>query len=157
MKSKILSIEAVVFLALLTSARAADIFGRWIAQTRVIPESGSDDLWRGLRAIGETVFSFRADGTKLTGTVTDPQGETTISEGKIDGDEVSFVVIRSFGGNEMKVVYEGKVALNEIEFTSKVQGGKGQPQKFIAKREFPRHGDLPIRPREVPVPPPRGR
>ena len=74
------------------------------------------------------------------------QGETAIREGKINGDEISFVVIRSVLGNEMKLVYTGKVALNEIKFMRAVDGGMGEPQEFIAKREFPRDGDIPVRP-----------
>jgi hypothetical protein len=109
------------------------------------------ELWKRL---GETVFSFKVDGAKLTGIVSDPQGETAISEGKIDGDEISFVVMRSFGGNEVKLAYKGKVDLNEIKFTCEVQGAKGQRQEFVAKREFQRNnGFLPVRSR-VPLPPP---
>ena len=50
----------------------------------------------------ETIFSFKVNGTELTGTVTNAQGKTVIREGKINGDEISFVVIRSVGGNEKK-------------------------------------------------------
>lgn len=132
MKNKIVSIGAVVLLALLASVWAADIRGKWFVQML------------GRQGKTETTFNFRVDGTKLTGTVTDPQGETAISDGKINGDEISFVVIRSFGGKEMKLVYKGKVALNEIKFTREVQSGMGQPQEFVAKREFQRNGDVPL-------------
>ena len=146
MKDKILLIGAIVLFVLPMLLWATDIRGNWIAE---MP---------GTQGIVETVFSFKVDGTKLTGTVANHQGETAISEGKINGDKISFiVVIGGFDGNEMKVAYKGKVALNEIEFTSQVQGGMGQPQKFIAKREFPRHGDLPLRRRPVPVAPSPGR
>ena len=156
MKNKILSIGPVVLLALSTSAWAADIFGNWIAQVLAYEQadaSAGSYPW----LLGETVFSFKVDGTKLTGIVTDPQGETAISEGKIDGDEISFVVIHSFSGIERKLVYRGKVALNEIQFKREVQGGTGQPQEFIAKREFPRHGDVPARSIVVPSQAPRNR
>jgi hypothetical protein len=151
MKNKIPSIGAVVLLALLTSVWAADIFGKWIAQVQTYEQADASAGPYSL-LLGETIFSFKVDGTKLTGTVSDPQGETAISEGKINGDEISFVVvIRSFGGNERKLVYKGKVSLNEITFTREVAGGMRQPQEFIAKREFPRHGDVPVRSIQVPV------
>lgn len=134
MKNKILSIGAVILLALQTSIWAADIIGKWIAK---IPSG---------RGTFETVFSFRVYGTELVGTVSSFQGETAISEGKINGEEISFVVIRSFGRNEMKRVYKGKVVGDEIKFTREVQGGMGKPQEFIAKREFQRNGDVPLRP-----------
>ena len=134
MKSKILSIGPFLVLALLTSAWAADILGNWIVKVQ------------GRQGGVETVFSFIVSGTELTGTVANAQGETAIREGKINGDEISFVVIRSVLGNNMRLVYKGKVALNEIKFVREVEGGMGQPQEFIAKREFPRDGDIPVQP-----------
>ena len=35
-------------------------------------------------------FTFKADGTKLTGSVETPNGDIPISDGKIDGDKLSF-------------------------------------------------------------------
>jgi len=131
MRNKTLSISAVVMLPLLTSVWAADIIGKWFAQ---VP---------GRQGTVQTVFTFRVDGTKLSGTVSNPQGETAISNGKINGDEISFVVIANLGGNQMKLAYKGKVAGDEIKFTRELQG-TGQPQEFIAKREFQRNGDVPV-------------
>jgi len=148
MKSKNLSIGAVVLLALQTSAGAADLFGNWIAQGTVHEslraQSNPTNAW--FEAMVETVFSFKVNGTELTGTVADAEGKTAIREGKINGDEISFVVIHSVGGNERKLAYKGQVSLNEIRFTVEAQGLKGQPLEFIAKREFPRHGDIPVQP-----------
>jgi hypothetical protein len=153
MKNKLLSIGAVVLLALLTPVWAADILGNWIAHVLPMSSVGSEPIRLFSQAIGETVFSFKVRGTKLTGTVSDPQGETAISEGKIDGDKIFFVVVHSFSGNKMKLVYKGKVALNEIRFTREVQGGTGQPQDFTAKREFQRNGDIPVPKKVMPEEP----
>ena len=141
MKNKILSIAAFLLLGLLTSAWAGDLLelGNWILPGNWI----SKEIGR--QGTVETVFSFKVDGTKLTGTVSDPQGETAISEGKINGDKISFVLIRGSGKSEMRLVYRGTVALNEIKFTLKAPGGTGQPQEFIARREFPRNGDIPAK------------
>ncbi len=148
MRSNILSIGAVVLLALLTSVWAADIFGTWIApgtlHESLRTQSNLTNVW--FEAMVETVFSFKVNGTELTGTVADAEGKTPIREGKINGDEISFVVIHSVGGNERKLAYKGQVFLNEIRFTAIVQGLKGQPLEFVAKREFPRHGDIPVQP-----------
>jgi hypothetical protein len=153
MKNKILLIGAVIVPALLASVWAADIFGNWIAH---VPACGQADAPADLYPLllGETVFSFKVSGAVLTGKVADPQGETAISEGKINGDEISFVVIRRVGGNERKLAYKGKVSLNEIKFTREIQGGTEQPQQFIAKREFQRDGDIPVRSISMPVEPP---
>ncbi len=139
MKSKILLIIAAVLLPLLTSVQAVDIIGKWFAQT----PAGSLSP-RSLPVV-QTVFTFRVHGTELLGTVSEfPQGEIPISEGKINGDEISFVTIRNTGKDELRFFYKGKVAGDEIKFTREVQGG-GQPQEFIAKREFQRNGDIPLR------------
>ena len=143
MKNRILTIGTVLTLALLTSAWAADLAGRWIAQ---MP---------GRQGNTETIFSFKVDGTKLTGTVSNPQGEMTISEGTINGDDISFVVIRSRNGNERKLTYKGKVSGDEIKLTRESQGGRGQPQEFVAKREFPRDGDVPVQKTQRPIDPER--
>ena len=148
MKNKILLIGAAVLLVPLMPARAADIFGSWIAHIpgRLLAEK--DALIEPI-PIGESVFFFELEGTKLTGTVTTPRGEMAISGGKINGDEISFAVMHSFYGNERKLMFKGKVGLNEIHFTVEEQGGREeQPLKFIARREFQRNQDIPLRPME---------
>jgi hypothetical protein len=85
MKNKILSIGTVILLTLLTWAWGTDLLGigKWIANE----PSRQGTI--------ETVFSFKVNGTELTGTVANGQGDTSIREGRINGDEISFVVIRS--------------------------------------------------------------
>ncbi|MGD0102079.1 MAG: hypothetical protein ABSC60_17205, partial [Acidobacteriota bacterium] len=75
---------------------------------------------------------FKVDGAKLTGTMQGAQGEPAeITEGKVDGDNISFVVVRNMGGNEMKITYKGKVSGDEFKFTREFQappgGGMGGP------------------------------
>ena len=134
MKSRILSIGTFVLLVLLAPVWATDITGTWIA-TMPIPYGTV-----------ETAFHFKVEGKKVTGTVRDYQGETVISEGKIEGDEISFVVIRSLSGHNLQETYKGKIGIDEIKFTCGVGEGMGQPKKFIAKREFQRNGDVPVLP-----------
>ena len=105
MKTKTLLIATVVVLALVVSAWAADVTGKWVAQIE------------GRQGTTETTFNFKVDGTTLTGTMASQRGEDEISEGKVEGDEISFVVVRSFGENEIKLLYKGKVAGDEITFT----------------------------------------
>jgi hypothetical protein len=134
MKNKVLSVVAVGLLTSVTSLSAADIVGKWFAQ---IPRSQAPLG----RFVLDTVFTFRPDGTKLLGTVSYPQGEeTAISNGKVNGDQISFVVVRKSGE---RLVYKGIVAGDEIKFTQEIQE-QGQPQEFIAKREFQRDQDVPI-------------
>jgi len=150
MKSKIFSIGVFSFLAVLPTAWAADILGNWIAIYVPTPFEAVPPHAEQWKRLGETIFSFKVDGAKLTGTVSGPQGETDIREGTISGDKISFFVMHSGGGHERKVRYKGQVFLNEIKFKLEVPGLEEQPFEFIAKREFPRHGDLPLR--SIPVP-----
>jgi hypothetical protein len=136
MKKKILLIGLVVLPALLIAAEADDILGNWIAK-----ESSG---W----PPEETVFSFRLEGTRLMGTVSDLQGEVAIRDGRIKGDEITFFVIRSFG---RRLMYKGTVDLDEIKFTVSEEGGKGQAREFTAKREFQRNQDIPLRIDSEPV------
>lgn len=114
----------VCLLAICTlSAFAADITGKWTAD---VP--GREG------ATQKNTFDLKADGAMLTGTVSTPRGETAISDGKIDGDNISFNVKMSMGGNEIKMIYAGKVEAGELKMTREREGGQGRKQEFVAKR-----------------------
>ena len=119
MKVKILLIGAVVLLAI-SAAYAADIAGKWVAE---MPGRGGGTT--------QTTFTFKVEGAKLTGTMQGAQGDPMeITEGKVDGDNISFVVVRNMGGNEIKMTYKGKVSGDEFKFTREFQmpaGGMGGP------------------------------
>jgi len=110
-----------VLLVVALAALAADITGKWVAQ---VP--GRGDQTR------ETTFNFKVDGDKLTGTMSGRQGETAISDGKITGDSISFVITTERGGETMKWTYTGKVAGDQIQM--KREGGQGAAREFTAKR-----------------------
>mgnify|MGYP006287814363 CR=1 FL=1 len=102
-------------------AAAADVTGKWIAQ---VP--GRDGQTR------EVVYTFKADGAKLNGSMSGPQGaEIAISDGKIDGDNIAFTVKLEFNGNSMVRNYSGILAGDEIKMKSQTQRGA---QEFVAKR-----------------------
>jgi hypothetical protein len=82
-------------------------------------------------------LTLKADGDKLTGSVSGRGGDTDISDGKIAGDDVSFVVVREFNGNKITSNYKGKVVdADTIHFTVTTEGGQGggRPREFDAKR-----------------------
>jgi autotransporter translocation and assembly factor TamB len=104
---------------------AADATGKWTAEMQ------------GRNGNTMTVnMNLKADGAKLTGTVSGRNGDTEISDGKIDGDNVSFTVIREFNGNQIKQNYKGKLDGDAIHFTLTMEGGmgNGQPRTFDAHR-----------------------
>jgi hypothetical protein len=122
MRGRTLLLLAVLALVSAVSAQAADVTGKWIAQ---VP--GRDGQTR------ETTFNFKVDGDKLTGTMSGRDADIPLQDGKVQGDAISFVVVRSFGGNEMKISYKGKVAGDEIKFTSQREGSD-QAREFTANR-----------------------
>ena len=113
---------SLICLVLAVAVFAADVTGKWTAQ---VPGRGGQT--------NATTFTFKASGSQLTGTMTGPQGaELPIEDGKVSGDDLSFVVTLTFGGNSIKFNYKGKVVGgDEIQFTR--EGGRG-PQTFTAKR-----------------------
>lgn len=110
---KLLSAFAVLALFLSPAiAVAADITGTWIGAMRG-PDGNADF---------QLSFTFKQDETKFTGTVQGPQGEPIpISDGKIDGDKLTFTV--AFNG--MTISHEGTVSGDEIKMTSKSDQGFG--------------------------------
>jgi len=111
------------------AAIAADITCKWVAQ---VP---------GRNGTMEQTFNLKQSGETLTGTISTARGDQEITQGKVSGDSVSFVTVMSFGGNEMKMVYKGTVAGNEIKFTRSMEGGpggggggRGGPMEFVAKK-----------------------
>lgn len=123
MKTLVLGAFAGLAMALMVpAARAADVSGNWTAEM-ASPDGNSMQL----------SFTFKQDGTKLTGTVLGPQGEPIeISNGKVDGDKISFDV--SFNG--MTISHDGTVnqAGDEIEMTTKSDSGDFPGGKMTLKR-----------------------
>ena len=112
---------AALFLALgAMSAIAADFNGKWTAdiQSR-----------RGTQTV---TFDFHVDGSTLTGKVTTQRGDTDITDGKVDGDNISFTQVMNFNGNEFKITYTGKADGDNIDFTR--QMGDRPATQFVAKR-----------------------
>ena len=96
----------VLVAVLAFTAFADDISGTWKASI----ETPNGQM--------ESTFVLKADGGKLTGSVTMGQmGDSAISEGKVDGDSVTFAVVREGPNGEFRLNYKGKVAGDEIKFT----------------------------------------
>jgi hypothetical protein len=105
-------------------ASAADISGDW---------KGSAETPNGTI---ERTFTFKVDGNKVTGeTTSQMMGKSTVMDGKLEGDSLSFWITIKFQDNEMKINYKGKVnpAANEIKFTAEAQGGDFTVE-YLAKK-----------------------
>ncbi len=113
---------AVLALLLAASLCAADINGKW---------KGTAE---GPNGAIERTFNFKVDGSKLTGeTESEMMGKATISDGKIEGDNISFTINANFQGNEMKLAYKGKIVGDQIKLSVDFGGG-GQTIEYTLKR-----------------------
>lgn len=115
---------AVLFFALASvTALAADFNGKWTGDVQ--GRMGTQTL----------TFDFHVNGTTLTGTITTPRGDTPISNGKVDGDNVSFDQVIDFNGNSFTISYKGTADGDSIKFTRQFgSAGDRPPQEFVAKR-----------------------
>ena len=77
-------------------------------------------------------YEFHVDGNKLTGTATNDNGKTEITEGKIDGDTIAFVENLNFNGADIRIEYTGKIDGDQIKFTRKV--GDFGTEELVANR-----------------------
>jgi hypothetical protein len=120
-----LSMLAAALVMAVATVSAADVTGKWTAQV-----AGRDGQTR------EQTFTFKVDGEKLTGTISGMMGgaEAEIKDGTAKGDEITFNVVRSFNGQEVKILYKGKVEPAEIKFSSWRDGNADQVREFTAKR-----------------------
>jgi hypothetical protein len=122
MKRTLLAFTALLCFTLV--AAAADVTGKWTAEAP--GRNGTPQV---------TTFEFKAAGPKLEGTVTSTRGgnptTTPITDGKVDGDTITFAQTVTMQGNEVKMTYTGKVKGDTIELTR--EGGRG-PQTMVAKK-----------------------
>ncbi len=116
----------LLFLALgSVSALAADFNGKWTGDVQ--GRNGPQTL----------TFDFHVDGATVTGKITTPRGDVDLSNGKVDGDNISFDQVLNFNGNSFTISYQGKAAADgTINFTRTFGGSNGDrpPQTFVAKR-----------------------
>jgi hypothetical protein len=116
---------SLLLAAFAITAFAADINGNWKATAE------------GPNGAMERTFTFKVEGNKVTGESTSSMmGKSAISEGKIEGDTVTFVLTGKFGDQEVNLNYKGKISGNEIKFTSEMAGGGGgQAIQWTAKKQ----------------------
>ncbi len=107
-------------LLLAVFAFAADIDGKW---TGSIAGMDGNNMTIG--------FTFKAEGTTLTGVHIVNGQETAIKEGKIEGTNISFMVTLDLGGQETKIPHKGVLSGDQIKMTYEMMG---QPGEILLKR-----------------------
>jgi hypothetical protein len=120
-----------ILLVVAFAAMAADVTGKWVYE-----QAG-----RGGGNPTQVTLNLKANGSTLTGSMVRPgRGgdpmESAISEGKIDGDNISFKVTMQMGGNSMTTEYTGAISGNELKLKITRPGRDGAPQvtEATAKR-----------------------
>lgn len=115
---------AVVGLAV-GSAVAADATGTW--KWSFATQNGETR---------ETTLKLKQEEGKLTGTISGRENtENPITEGKVEGDEVSFQVKREFNGNSFVIKYKGKLEGDTIKGTMEFEReGETRSREWEAKR-----------------------
>ena len=95
-----------------------------------------------------TTFDLKVDGAALTGTVTAPMGgrgassptptPIAITNGKVNGNTITFDVVRVFAGNSATTKYEGKVSGDTMHMKQTIDVGNGpKTVELDAKRATP--------------------
>jgi len=130
MTKKLLLVITILLVASF-AVMAADVSGKWTFEQ---PGRGGNP--------GRPVtITLKADGSTLTGTM--PAGgrggggePIAISDGKVDGNNVSFTVKREFNGNSFVTKYEGTVNGDEMKLKITRNGQDGTPMtnEVVAKR-----------------------
>jgi hypothetical protein len=117
---KFLSVCALLALSTVM-ALAADISGTWKGEANPNGKGGPP------------TFTFKADGSKLTGTMTAGRGgDVEITNGKIDGDKVYFEVTRTMGDNTMTTKYTGTVSGTTIKISA--ESARGTREMTLTKQ-----------------------
>jgi hypothetical protein len=114
-----------------TTSPAADIDGTWTGE--FAGGMGGEPM--------TLTYNFKGDGATLTGTASGGPGQwIPIRDGKINGNNISFIVDVDFQGMKMTFNYKGVLKGDEIDltFTTEMEGGPGMggapPQSFTVKR-----------------------
>jgi hypothetical protein len=132
MTKKLLFVMTILFVAAVTLLAAA-IDGKWTYE-----QAG-----RGGGPGRPVTITLKADGAKLTGSVPgmgrggdNPPPPTEITDGKVDGNNISFTVKRTTPNGEMVTKYEGTLAGDELKLKITRPGQDGTPvtTEVTAKR-----------------------
>jgi hypothetical protein len=125
--TKKLLFVATIALVFTFAAMAADVTGKWVAEQP--GRNGGPPR--------QTTFVLKADGSKLTGTMTGGGGRggaptpVEITDGKIEGDNISFTVKRETQNGPMETKYKGTVSGDELKLKFTMMD---QEREITAKR-----------------------
>ena len=128
MTKKLLFVMTILLIAAF-GLKAADASGKWVAEQP--GRNGGPPR--------QITFTFKVDGAKLTGTVSQPgrngNMDTEISDGKVDGDNISFKVKRTMGDQEMVTEYTGTVSGDSINLKMNMNTPNGPMTRELTAKK----------------------
>jgi hypothetical protein len=119
MKNRLVLLFAMFALTCMV-ALGADITGKWV----------SDGGGKG----GPQTFNLKQSGATLTGTVETQRGSADISNGKVDGDKVSFEVTRDMGDKGKFTTKYSGTAGSGSTMTLSADNGRGPRDITLTKQ-----------------------
>jgi len=122
---KVFAIASALMALSVMVVLGADVDGKWTRETQ------------GKNGPQVQTLTLKSAGGKLSGTMERGGGKGApqeITDGTIDGANVSFKITQNFGGNETVQTFKGTVSATELKLT--IEGaGKGGPQEAIFKKQ----------------------
>jgi hypothetical protein len=104
-----------------------------------LAQSGAAGLWQAEYTGSEgrvhrftLTLQVEPDGT-IAGTISSPRGSVAITEGTVQGDEISFTVRRRATYDQIDVVFTGRVDGDRMHLT--MRAGSREPVAVAASRE----------------------
>jgi len=131
MTKKLLFVTTIL-LALAFAASAADVNGKWVYEQA--GRQGGNPV--------KVTLNLKSEGGKLTGTLSRPGRdgnamEAQITDGKVDGNNISFKVsMQGGGGNTMTSEYVGTLSGDDLKLkvTRPGRDGNAQTNEVVAKK-----------------------
>ena len=81
----------------------------------------------------EYTYMLKVDGGVVTGTAkSNLLGDSTFSDGKVDGNKISFVEKGTYQGMPLEFKYSGEIAGDELKLKRELMGFPAE--EFVAKR-----------------------
>jgi hypothetical protein len=102
-------------------ATAADVAGLWKAS--FTPPDGHHH---------ESTLDLQVEGDKVTGKISSKRGSVPITDGKVNGNAITFTVNRKGNGDDITVTFTGTVEMDTMKL--KMQYGERPPVPLIARR-----------------------
>lgn len=117
---------------------ALTLAGILLFLSALLPAADVTGTWNGAFDFnGSSVpltFKLKGNGETVTGTIDGlPTPAAPIQDGKLQGEVVSFWVTTDYQGQDIKLVYKGKVLDDQIDFTFGTEDGSWSAELTVKR------------------------